>query len=145
MRLLAGSAAVLVLTFATACGGGGGNFPSAVNPGDTTAGGATPAPQVSTGAAGGTTCTAGAGTGGSTISMEGTHSLNPSDITIKVGDALTFTNNSSTNHQIVFDGGPNCGFTLIGKSVNVQFASAGSYHYVCKIHPTFMTGTVTVQ
>jgi plastocyanin len=58
---------------------------------------------------------------------------------------VTDTNNSKTNHHIKFSNGPDCGFTLIGKSVSVSFDEAGAYSYVCTIHPTFMKGTVTVQ
>jgi plastocyanin len=148
MRLLAGSAAVLVLMFATACGGGGGELPTASN------GGGNPdesfviptAPPPTAGQAGApTTCAQAAAEGGAVISMEGTHSLNPSDETISAGDSVTFTNNSSTNHHIKFNGGPDCGFTLIGKSVSVQFDNAGTFSYFCTIHPTFMKGTITVN
>lgn len=71
--------------------------------------------------------------------------MNPSDATIKTGDTVTWTNSSKSNHQIVFDGGPDCGILLIGKTSSITFANAGSYHYVCKIHPTYMKGTITVQ
>ena len=46
---------------------------------------------------------------------------------------------------VSFDGGLDCGYVLIGKSVSVQFDSPGSYHYVDKIVPQYMSGTVTVQ
>jgi plastocyanin len=149
MRLLAAPAAILVLVVASACGGGGGgNFPTATNgtgtTGDSTPGApggvATPAGPAAAG-----TCVQEAGSGGETISMEGTHSLNPADVTVSVGDPVTYTNNSKTNHHIKFSNGPDCGFTLIGKSVSVSFDEAGAYSYVCTIHPTFMKGTVTVQ
>jgi len=58
---------------------------------------------------------------------------------------VTWTNNSSTNHEIVFSGGPDCGILLVNKSDSVTFANAGTYSYVCKIHPTYMKGTITVQ
>jgi len=102
-------------------------------------GSATPAP-----AAFGT-CSGDAVDGAPVISMEGSHSLNPSDETTSVGGAVTWTNNSTTNHQIAFTGMAPCQFTLIGKSTSVTFSKAGSYPYVCKIHPTFMKGTITVQ
>ena len=144
MRVLAGGAAVLVLVFAAGCGGGGGAAPSAGGDNGTIApgGAATPTPG---GPAAATTCNDGAASGGTVISMEGVHSLNPSDVTLKAGDYLTFTNNSSTNHQITFTGGPDCAFSLVGKSVNIQFNTPGTYTYVCRIHPTYMKGTVTVQ
>ena len=145
MRLLAGTAAVLVLTFATACGGGS-------SPGATTGGGDngslvpfTPPPATQSGPAAAASCAQQAASGGQVISMEGTHTLNPSDETVKVGDSVTWTNNSSTNHHIKFTAGPDCGFTLIGKSVSIQFNNPGTFSYFCTIHPTFMKGTITVQ
>jgi len=147
MRLLAGSAAILVLVFATACGGGGGNFPTASSGTDNT-GIPTPVPGATAtpaGAAAAASCALQAAGTGDVISMEGTHSLNPSDETIKTGDSVTWTNNSSTNHHIKFDAGPDCGFTLIGKSVSIQFSNPGTFTYFCTIHPTFMHGTITVQ
>ncbi len=77
--------------------------------------------------------------------MEGNHELNPSDETVSVGDSVTWTNNSKTNHHIIFDGGPDCGYTLIGNSASIEFDSPGTYSYVCQIHPTFMKGTITVE
>lgn len=77
--------------------------------------------------------------------MEGTHDLNPSDATISAGGWVTWTNNSATNHQIWFEGGPRCDYTLIGKSVSIQFPSAGTFTYVDTIYPTYMSGTVTVK
>ncbi len=149
MRVLAGSTAVLVLLFATACGGGSG---PAATTSDSGGGGDvstlvpfTPPPATPGGAAAAASCTDTAAAGGDVISMEGTHSLNPSDETIKVGDSVTWTNNSSTNHQIAFDTGPKCSYTRIGTSVSVKFDTAGKFTYVCKIHPTFMKGTITVN
>ena len=149
MRLFAGSAAVLVLLFATACGGGSG--PAATT--SPTGGGGdtgsivpyTPPPATPGGPAAADSCTDAAAASGPVITIEGTHSLNPSDETIKVGDSVTWTNNSSNNHQIGFDAGPKCGFTQIGKSVSVKFDNPGTFTYVCKIHPTYMKGTITVQ
>jgi plastocyanin len=150
MRLLVAPAAVFVLVAAAACGGGSGaTFPTTVtSSSDTTdsspgAPGGVPATPAGPPAAG--TCTQEVGSGGQTISMEGTHNLTPADVSVKVGDPVTFTNNSQTNHHIKFNNGPDCGFTLIGKSASVSFDAAGAYSYVCTIHPTFMKGTVTVQ
>jgi plastocyanin len=149
MRMLAVPAAVMVVLLATACGGGGGS----TTPPDTSGGGAgqssapltSAAPATPAGQAAAASCAQAAATDGQVISMEGTHSLTPSDETISAGDSVTWTNNSSTNHHIKFATGPDCGFTLIGKSVSVKFDNPGTYSYVCTIHPTFMKGTITVN
>lgn len=150
MRLLVGSAAIFVLVVATACGGGGGGTtaPQATGPGASSGIGSFVIPTLppSTAAAGApTSCAQTAAASGAVISMEGTHSLNPADQTLKAGDSLTFTNNSPTNHHIKFNGGPDCGFTLINKSVSIKFDNPGTFTYFCTIHPTFMKGTITVQ
>jgi plastocyanin len=142
---MAGVAAGFVLLFAVACGGGGttsSSGPQASTDIGSTGSVATLAPK---GPAAASSCTNQAATGGAQIAITGAHDMNPSDATVKVGDTVTWTNSSTSNHQIIFDGGPDCGILLIGKSSAVTFANAGSYHYICKIHPTYMKGTITVQ
>jgi plastocyanin len=147
MRVLAGFSAVLVLTFATACGGGG----SAATQGpQATSGGGAPVPTSkppATTAAGGSavTCSDGAASDGPVLSMTGSHDVSPTDASIAVGESITFTNDSSQNHKIKFDNASPCNFTLIGKSTGVKFDAAGTYGWLCTIHPTYMKGTITVQ
>lgn len=43
------------------------------------------------------------------------------------------------------DGKWDTGLVNAGESACVQFLMAGSYPYYCTVHPTTMTGTVTVQ
>ena len=147
MRLFAGSAAVLVLIFATACGGGASTTPP---PGG--GGGAnqsfdilTPPPPTSASGQAAASCASTAAGSGPVIAIEGTHSLNPSDETIKVGDSVTWTNNGTGTHQIAFATGPKCAFQIAGKSVSITFATAGTFTYICSIHPSYMHGTITVQ
>jgi len=151
MRLFAGLAAVLVLLFATACGGGSG--PAATTtPGGSSGGGDlsslvpyTPPPATPGGPQAAASCANAAAASGPVISIDGTHSLNPSDETIKVGDSITWTNNGTGTHQIAFATGPKCGFQIAGKSVSITFNSPGTFAYICSIHPTYMKGTITVQ
>lgn len=145
MRLFAGSAAVLVLLFATACGGGSG-------PAATTAPGGsgdlvpyTPPPATPGGPQAAASCANAAAASGPVISIDGTHSLNPSDETIKAGDSITWTNNGTATHQITFATGPKCAYQIAGKSVSITFNNPGTFSYFCSIHPTFMKGTITVQ
>ena len=77
--------------------------------------------------------------------MTGSHDVSPADATVAVGGSVTWSNDSSTNHKIKFSSGTNCNFSLIGKSVQAKFDAAGSYPWICKIHPNFMKGTITVQ
>jgi len=147
MRLLAGFAAVLVLTFATACGGGGSTTPTDNGGGGDLGSFVIPTEPPATPAAGqaAASCANAAAGSGPVISIEGTHSLNPSDETIKAGDSVTWTNNGTSTHQISFATGPKCAFQIAGKSVSITFATPGTYSYICSIHPTYMKGTITVQ
>jgi plastocyanin len=117
--------------FAAACGGGTStSSTTAVAPG-TTAGG-TP----STTAAGGATETQ--------VAIKG-FAFNPAEVTVKVGDTVTWTNNDSANHTVVADNGEfKSGDLGQGATFSFTFAKAGTYPYKCGVHPN-MTGTVTVK
>jgi plastocyanin len=145
MRVLAGFTAVLVLTFATACGGGGSDATQA--PGNN--GGPpvpTSAPQATTSSGEAVvTCGPSDEKADTVISITGTHDVESGDATVAVGDSVTFSNDGTANHKIRFDGGPDCGFSLIGKSVTAKFAAPGQYEWFDTLYPTFLKGTITVQ
>jgi plastocyanin len=68
----------------------------------------------------------------------------PATITVHVGDTITWTNNgpsahtaTATNHS--FD----TGILRKGQSASHTFSQAGTFTYICTIHP-FMHGTVVV-
>ena len=146
MRLFAGSAAVLVLLLATACGGGSGPAATtAPGGGDSSLVPFTPPPPTPGGPQAAASCASTAAASGPVISIDGTHSLNPSDETVKVGDSVTWTNNGTGTHQIAFATGPKCAFQIAGKSVSITFNSPGTFSYICSIHPTYIKGTITVQ
>jgi plastocyanin len=72
--------------------------------------------------------------------------FSPADITVKVGDTVTWTNNDSMAHTITeTDGqtGPKSSTIDPGKSFVFTYDHAGTYKYDCSIHPS-MTGSVTV-
>ena len=73
-------------------------------------------------------------------------SFSPAQITIAVGDTITWTNSDAQAHTAsaddgAWDSGPLPG---TGATRSVTFQQAGTFPYHCDIHPT-MTGTVTVQ
>jgi len=70
----------------------------------------------------------------------------PSDITIKVGDTVTWNNIDSTPHTVTSDSGTelNSQTIMIGNSYSHTFSTAGNYSYHCSIHKT-MKGEVIVQ
>jgi plastocyanin len=129
-----GLASTLVLVLA-ACGGGStSSAPSAAASAAASAGGG----------GGGAACTASTGAGTVQVSIKG-FAFNPAQVTAKVGDVITFTNDDSTGHTATLDDGSCTTETIAaGAAGALSFTAAGSYPFHCKIHPT-MTGTITVS
>ncbi|MBK8465535.1 MAG: cupredoxin domain-containing protein [Chloracidobacterium sp.] len=70
--------------------------------------------------------------------------FSPADLTINVGDTVTWTNNDGSGHTSTSDTGVwNSEFLSQGQSFSFTFTSAGSFPYHCGLH-AFMTATVTV-
>ena len=72
--------------------------------------------------------------------------FSPSNITVKVGGTVTWTNMDSSAHTVtgITSNGPDSGTLQKGQTYSFKFTEAGTYKYSCKFHPS-MTGTVTVQ
>ncbi len=74
--------------------------------------------------------------------------FSPSSITVKVGEAVTWTNNGTTSHTVTADtissDGPSSGNIANGGTYSFTFKKAGTYTYHCSIHSQ-MTGTVIVN
>jgi plastocyanin len=70
--------------------------------------------------------------------------FSPASITIHVGDTITWTNNGPTDHTATATNGSfDTGDLKKGQSASHTFTQAGTFSYVCSIHP-FMHGTVVV-
>jgi plastocyanin len=71
--------------------------------------------------------------------------FSPESITVKVGGAVTWTNQDGTTHTVTSTDGSFGSKNLDpGQTFTATFNTAGSFSYICNIHP-FMTGTVVVQ
>ncbi|WP_410611506.1 plastocyanin/azurin family copper-binding protein [Amycolatopsis sp. lyj-109] len=74
------------------------------------------------------------------------YKFSPADLTIDVGDTVTWTNHDTAPHNIVVTDGPEK-FTSptlqTGQTFSHTFTKAGKYSYYCSIHPD-MKATVTV-
>jgi plastocyanin len=72
------------------------------------------------------------------------YAFSPASITIQAGDVVSWTNNSnaSEGHNVT-GSGFSSGTLHSGQSYSHTFASAGTFSYVCTIHP-FMKGSVRV-
>jgi LPXTG-motif cell wall-anchored protein len=68
----------------------------------------------------------------------------PATITIHVGDTVTWINHGPSAHTATADNGSfNTGVLQKGHSASHTFTTAGTFSYICSIHP-FMHGTVVV-
>jgi plastocyanin len=71
--------------------------------------------------------------------------FDPGNLTVKVGDTVTWTNNDDRDHTVVArDGSFNSDNIRPGRSYSYQFTKAGKCSYSCSYHPR-MKGTVTVS
>lgn len=72
-------------------------------------------------------------------------SYDPQEITVKVGDTVTWVNQDAPQHDVVANNGEfKSKLFDKGQSFRFTFTKAGTYPYYCSIHPG-MTGTVIVQ
>lgn len=98
-----------------------------------------------TSGSGGTT-TSSVGGGGNNVQVAMVNrSYDPATVTIRVGDTVTWANQSSIQHDVVADNGEfKSKLFGQGETFSFTFAKAGTFPYHCSIHPG-MTGTVIVQ
>ena len=68
----------------------------------------------------------------------------PNTIKVTAGQAVTWTNNDDTPHQITVTGGNQRSDVMLkGQSATIQFDAAGNIAYICGLHPS-MKGTIEV-
>ena len=83
--------------------------------------------------------------GAATAAVIKDFAFSPKPITVKVGAAVTWTNQDGTTHSVKSDDGSFVSQDLEqDQTFTATFAKAGTFAYACGIHP-FMTGTVVVQ
>ncbi|HEX4704720.1 MAG TPA: cupredoxin domain-containing protein [Pseudonocardiaceae bacterium] len=71
----------------------------------------------------------------------------PAAMTIQVGDSVTWTNTDQAAHDVTTTSGPvmiHSPALNTGQSWTYTFATAGTYSYICSVHPD-MHGTLVVQ
>jgi plastocyanin len=69
----------------------------------------------------------------------------PSEITAKVGETVTFVNEDTVKHDVDATSGSDFESELVGKGGTIELTpdQPGTIEFVCSIHPN-MTGTLTV-
>jgi plastocyanin len=70
----------------------------------------------------------------------------PAELTVSIGDTVTWTNRDSAAHTVTASpgGAIDSGNLEQDDAYQVTFEEGGSFSYLCVYHP-FMTATVTVQ
>ena len=69
----------------------------------------------------------------------------PAHVAVTLGSTVTWTNEDEAKHDVVFDGDDERSQLLAkGESYERAFTAAGTYDYVCSVHPS-MRGRVTVR
>jgi plastocyanin len=83
--------------------------------------------------------------GGAQVSMKDIK-FNPSTVNVKVGDTVTWTNDDSVGHDVTSDTfkSGDAGGIANGQTFEHKFDKAGTFKYVCTVHPG-MTGEVVVK
>lgn len=71
--------------------------------------------------------------------------FNPKTVTVKVGTRVIWKNVSAAPHTVTSSKGGHFNKQLpTGKSVSITFKKAGTYTYLCTIHP-YMHGKIIVK
>ncbi|AJF62526.1 MAG: Blue (Type 1) copper protein [archaeon GW2011_AR20] len=72
--------------------------------------------------------------------------FSPAELTVKVGDTVTWVNEDSVKHTVTSDSGSELSSPLFAKSETYShtFNTPGTFAYHCNVHPD-MTGKVIVQ
>ena len=85
-----------------------------------------------------------AAAGGATVSIAN-FAFAPTPIAVASGSTVTWSNDDGAPHALAFaDGAPASDLLLPGQRFARTFAKAGTFDYVCSVHP-YMAGTVTVR
>ncbi|HET7168484.1 MAG TPA: plastocyanin/azurin family copper-binding protein [Candidatus Limnocylindrales bacterium] len=92
----------------------------------------------------------GAGAGGAaspvattTVDLPPSYRFVPTAIVVSVGATVTWTNHDNFSHNVHFDGADPLPMAP-GDTANRTFDSAGTFPYVCSLHPHDMKGSVLV-
>jgi plastocyanin len=78
-----------------------------------------------------------------TVEMAKSYRFEPEETTVSAGTTVIWTNNDNFTHNVVI-ADELVGTAEPGQSIERTFADAGTYDYICSLHPTDMTGVVTV-
>jgi plastocyanin len=84
----------------------------------------------------------------STVDLPKSYRFEPTAISVPLGSTVTWTNNDNFTHSVQFEDASLPTEPQVmepGASTTVTFDSAGTFAYICHLHPQDMQGTVTVS
>lgn len=70
--------------------------------------------------------------------------FNPEVLEISTGTQVNWRNDGPSPHTVTFDDGPDSGTLEAGETFEFTFDTAGTFDYICTIHPS-MTATISVN
>jgi plastocyanin len=77
------------------------------------------------------------------VDLPRSYAFEPAAITVATGATVTWTNHDQFTHNVTLDGEPALPLAQ-GASASHTFATPGTYHYQCTLHPREMQGNVIV-
>jgi OOP family OmpA-OmpF porin len=78
-----------------------------------------------------------------TVELPKSYTFVPAAIAVTTGATVTWNNADDFTHNVTFEGDEALTMSP-GESATRTFTSPGLYPYVCTLHPTEMSGSVTV-
>jgi plastocyanin len=78
------------------------------------------------------------------VTMAKSYKFEPKRIEVAAGQTVTWTNDDNFTHTVQVDGQEDHKVDR-GQSASVKFEKAGTYHYICTLHPHDMEGEVIVR
>jgi plastocyanin len=78
-----------------------------------------------------------------TVDLPKSYRFEPAAIEVDAGATVTWTNHDEFTHNVAFDGDAPLAMKP-GESVSRAFPTAGTFTYMCSLHPREMRGSVTV-
>jgi plastocyanin len=94
-------------------------------------------------------CSGGAAAGASpvvttSVDLPKSYKFVPADIVVDAGATVTWSNHDDFTHNVTF--GSDAALTMQpGASVTRSFPTAGTFDYLCSLHPNDMQGSVIVR
>ena len=78
-----------------------------------------------------------------TVDLPKSYRFEPAAIQVAAGATVTWTNHDEFTHNVTFEGDAPLAMKP-GEQVTRMFPSAGTFAYLCSLHPKEMRGTVVV-